>query len=118
LDNTVIGELKAIASDKKNPYIFAKGNGHSKESQKRFAKALQRRGIKDYTLHTLRYTFASHSVMAGVDLATVRELMGHKSYKTTLRHAHLAPEHKREAILKLADWRKGAVKNRSKGLMK
>jgi hypothetical protein len=28
--NTVIGELKTVASDKKNPYIFAKGDGHYK----------------------------------------------------------------------------------------
>jgi len=30
MDNTVIEELKIVASDKKNPYIFAKSNGHYK----------------------------------------------------------------------------------------
>ncbi len=36
--------------------------------------------------------------MAGVDLTTVKELMGHKDIKMTLRYAHLAPSHKVKAL--------------------
>ena len=36
--------------------------------------------------------------MAGVDLNTVRELLGHKSVVMTLRYAHLAPEHKAATV--------------------
>jgi hypothetical protein len=39
--------------------------------------------------------------MAGVDLRTVQELMGHQSYEMTLRYSHLAPAHTLEAVQRL-----------------
>ena len=36
--------------------------------------------------------------MAGVDIRTVQELMGHKTIAMTLRYAHLSPDHKRRAM--------------------
>jgi site-specific recombinase XerD len=50
---------------------------------------------------TLRHTFASRLVMAGVDLKTVQDLMGHKTNAMTARYAHLSPEHKLSAFEKL-----------------
>ncbi|MDA2924159.1 tyrosine-type recombinase/integrase [Acidobacteria bacterium AH-259-L09] len=46
----------------------------------------------------MRHTFASHLVMAGVDLMTVKELLGHKSLKMTERYSHLSPNHKAKAV--------------------
>lgn len=39
--------------------------------------------------------------MAGVDLRTVAELMGHSSIQMTMRYAHLAPQHNRAAVGRL-----------------
>jgi len=36
--------------------------------------------------------------MAGIDLKTVQELLGHKSFEMILRYAHLSPEHKKAAV--------------------
>ncbi len=59
-------------------------------------------GIEGLTkVHTLRHTFASHLVMAGVDLPTVQKLMGHSDIETTMIYAHLAPEHLSKAVNKL-----------------
>jgi site-specific recombinase XerD len=39
--------------------------------------------------------------MAGVDLNTVRELLGRIDIKMTLRYAHLAAEHRAAAVARL-----------------
>ena len=55
--------------------------------------ALERAGLGDsgYTIYTFRHTYASWLVQAGVPLARVAQLMGHKSITTTEIYAHLAP---------------------------
>lgn len=36
--------------------------------------------------------------MKGIDLLTVQELLGHGGMRTTLKYAHLAPDHVRKAV--------------------
>ena len=48
--------------------------------------------------HSLRHTAASRRIMAGVDLVSVKEILGHRDIQTTLRYAHLAPGHLRDAV--------------------
>lgn len=53
------------------------------------------------TFHSLRHTYASWLALQGESLLTIRELLGHKSFEMTKRYAHLMPDEKRKATLKL-----------------
>jgi len=65
-----------------------------------YEPALKRAKIDGATWHTLRHTFASRKIMAGVDIRTVQELMGHSTITMTMRYAHLSPAHLRAAVNK------------------
>ncbi|MCX7913937.1 MAG: tyrosine-type recombinase/integrase [Thermodesulfovibrionales bacterium] len=61
---------------------------------------VKKSAIKDFTFHDFRhiFAFASQLVMAGVDLRTVQELLGHKTISMIFRYAHLSEADKKEAI--------------------
>jgi len=56
-----------------------------------------RRAELDGSLHTLRHTYISHMVMAGVPLRTVQKLAGHSTVAVTERYSHLDPKHLHDA---------------------
>lgn len=63
-----------------------------------FPTALEEAKIEGYTWHCNRHTFASRLVMAGVDLRTIAELLGHRTLQMVMRYSHLAPEHQASAV--------------------
>ena len=87
-------------------YIFRDIKGGKIEEMSdqfyRIADRLFNQNIADpyqkVVFHTLRHTYASWLVMQGVDLYTVKELMGHETIEMTMRYAHLAPNKFTEAI--------------------
>ena len=68
-------------------------------------RALQRAAVKagltDICFYTLRHTFISRLVQAGVSLPEVAALAGHRDIRMTMRYAHLAPQHLRNSIATL-----------------
>jgi integrase len=67
-----------------------------------FEKAAKKAGLRPpFRYHDLRHTFCSRLVGAGVPLLEVQQLAGHKSYSTTLRYAHLSPDHRKRAVEKV-----------------
>ncbi len=63
-----------------------------------FDRALRKAKIYNFRFHDLRHTFASHLVMSGIDLVTVKELLGHKTIQMTMRYSHLSGKHKQQAV--------------------
>ena len=68
-----------------------------------FERAVHKAGIPDFTLHDLRHMVASHLVMSGAALPTVKELMGHKDITMTLWYPHFSSAHKHSAVRTL-EW--------------
>lgn len=48
--------------------------------------------------HVLRHTFASHFVQKGGNLLSLQKILGHSTLTMTMRYAHLAPNHLKEAL--------------------
>jgi site-specific recombinase XerD len=67
--------------------------GGAKEPRRWFEPVLRDAKVANFSWHCLRHTFASRLVMAGVDIRTVQELLGHKTIAMTVRYSHLAPKH-------------------------
>lgn len=67
-----------------------------------FRKAVAKAQIelpKGQFTHVLRHTFASHYVMSGGSIVKLRDVLGHSEITTTMRYAHLAPDHLEETLL-------------------
>jgi integrase len=73
-------------------------NIHPNATLVSFQRVCELAGLGHCRIHDLRHTCASHLVMAGTPLNTVRELLGHSTMTMTLRYAHLAPEATAKAV--------------------
>lgn len=97
--------LKRRLSAAEGPYLFPHRNDPQRPltSVKRaHFQAMEDAEIKPpFRIYDLRHTFGSRSAMAGVDLATLKELMGHSQISMTMRYVHPTPEHKQLAVRKL-----------------
>jgi site-specific recombinase XerD len=92
------GSLKKILK----PLTKISGQCFDITNQRRlFGRIIRKVNLQGIGWHSLRHTFASQLVMAGVDLATVAKLLGHSSITTTMIYSHLSPDHVRGAINKL-----------------
>lgn len=87
------------------------GDTEFNNMSKSWESLLKVANIENFTWHDMRHDYASQLVMSGVDLNTVRELLGHADLKMTLRYAHLAPAHKRLAVEKLSERRQRIIKD-------
>ena len=71
--------------------------------ENRFKAVLKKCGIEDANFHTLRHTYATRCIEAGVDVKALSEMLGHANVNITLnRYVHPTMQFKHENIKKLS----------------
>lgn len=67
-----------------------------------FDNAVKKAKIEDFHMHDLRHTAASYLLMAGVDLRTLADILGHSTMQMVQRYTHLLDDHKLKAVDRIA----------------
>lgn len=95
-----------------SPYVFCDTQGQPYTPGRvslAFRRACKKAEVTNMRFHDLRHDFASSLVQSGVDINTVKELLGHRDLRMTLRYCHLAPENLRSAVSVLDEKESGYV---------
>jgi len=94
--------LRAIKRIGEFVFVNPKTGRPLSDLQTGFKAACRNAGISDLRFHDLRHTAATYMVTGGIDLVTVKEILGHATIQMTMRYAHPTPENKRHAVEVLA----------------
>ncbi len=94
IDDTLFSTLAKLTSRFANGFVFPspkKAGAPYQDIHHTWGRLVRKTGIIDVRFHDLRHTFASHLVMAGVDIRTVQELLGHATLAMTERGTRISP---------------------------
>lgn len=85
-------------------YLFngaGKGRKYGERTiQAIMSQALAKAGLSDkqYSVHTIRHSFATHLLDNGADLPTIKSLLGHANITQTMQYLHLSTEHIKDVV--------------------
>lgn len=83
-----------LQAEKPRAWLFEGNDGNiysQRGAQWAISQAVKKAGIvKEVSLHTLRHTYATHLLEQGVNILTIKELLGHAHIDTTMVYLHLA----------------------------
>lgn len=108
--NTKNGKSRSVPI---GPELFLEIREHLKEhrqfnfSLSAFRRAMEKSGIElpaGQTAHVLRHTFASHFVMNGGNILTLKKILGHSSVSVIFKYSHLSKEYLQKAVELGPDW--------------
>jgi len=98
MNHKLTATLEGAKKVSKGDYVFSENGKPYGDVKTGWWSALKKAKIEGFRFHDLRHTFGSRLGMAGVDIRTIQELMGHKDSKMTMRYSHPTPEHKKNAV--------------------
>ncbi len=104
LNTVALAAFRAIATKNgRKGNVFGPADGSHPVLAHRgwWDSVLKKSGVVDFHWHDCRHHFASKAVMAGVDLRTLQQLLGHKTLQMVVRYSHLSQSHELAAVEKL-----------------
>lgn len=102
LNKDLIKLFTQLKSKSDSEFVFIGKHGKPLRSiRNTFNLAKEKSNINNFKFHDLRHTFASHYLMNGGDLLSLKEILGHSDLKMVQRYAHLASKYKSKLINKL-----------------
>jgi integrase len=110
LNSEAFGVLSEMVDDcESNDYVFKNPQtggrlGHFRRSWEGLMKNAD---IKEkFRVQDMRHDFCSQHAMSGTPLNDIRQMAGHADFATTLRYAHLSPDHQKATVERLVERRK------------
>ena len=103
----LVSLLKEHAKGKQGFFLATKNSPfiEPRTMQNHFARVIKLLGMPDANFHSLRHTYATRCIEAGVDAKTLSEMLGHSNVNITLeRYVHPSFDLKRESVNKLEQY--------------
>ena len=101
-DMLVRGIGKYLEAERPRRWLFEGTNGEclsQRGTQWAVSQAVKKAGIiKEVSTHTLRHSYATHLLEQGLDIITIKELLGHAAIETTMVYLHIAQPFARKAF--------------------
>jgi integrase len=95
----MVFDSAARADARPTDRVFADWEGYKVDIG--FDRARREVELEDFRFHDLRHTAASWMRMAGADIHTVAQALGHKDLRMAARYQHLSPAFLADAVSKL-----------------
>ena len=110
INDTLFYELRRLRNGQ-SPFVFFNPETMKPyvDLKRGFKAACRRAGIEGMRFHDLRHTFATRLIENGIDIETVRDLLGHHSITVTQRYTHSNDERKRAAVELLSKKDEGKI---------
>ena len=104
INSELLKSLREMKKTSKSDFVFVNPRTRKPLTNvnRSFKTACRKANLKDLRFHDLRHSFASRLVESGVDLITVKELLGHSTVRVTERYTHPNQEQKKRAVEILA----------------
>ena len=86
-------------------FATAKTPDHAKRARipnLAWRRAVDQAKVEDFRFHDLRHTHASYLAMSGATLREIAEALGHRTLSMVMRYSHLAPDHNRAVVSRMA----------------